>query len=231
MSKADERKLQELVQRPMHTLQIRDTKKIEHGLFDLLFAMAYDRRQNNSEVNEATSAWTRLTLSATLTYFDEFETLEDVFRSFYRRALAYPLYRAKVVVRSSIEDVYRGLDHHGQQWILKQLLTTYTLFNLNNYCILNRYYILEYIKYVYRFVSNDDAKQMAEVLKDFHVNKFHAENFGWNLAMVDSKLMREMFSDELAASDDSDDVATSEESSDGEDEEPDLTDQMKALKV
>jgi hypothetical protein len=150
------------------------------------------------------------------------------------------------ILHNDRNKVYFYLTRAGQAWILKQLLTTYTLFNLNNYCILNRYYIVEYIKYVYRFITDDDAKQLAEIVKNFHVKKFGAENFGFNLEQVDIDLNHAMFNGNLADDDDSDDdeeeadesVSCSTNSDDDNESENErneidkaLTDKMKEMKV
>lgn len=143
------------------------------------------------------SAWTRSILSATLSYFENFENIKAVVISFLRRSLIYPLYRNYDLGRLCLQDAIDGLKKNPT-WVLKQLLQTHAIFASSdcNQQIFNQYYIEDYIRYVAD--SNRCglthlrllARNLKNVLLD--VSKKH---LGLELGEIESELLKELIRD------------------------------------
>jgi hypothetical protein len=88
---------------------------------DLIFAFAYDYRTTLGDPT-VESHWTLRKLSATLSWFEQFETLQDAVYTCIRRALAYPLYRHWGLCVQVVRDT-QAIFRNGKRAILKGLLS------------------------------------------------------------------------------------------------------------
>jgi len=100
---------------------------VSNGLVDLLYAACYDWRTTLGE-GTCESAWTVVTLSATLAWLARFEEVpaKEVAVSCVRRCLAYPLYRHWRLALAVLDDVARVLAL-GAPAVLKCLLRLHAL--------------------------------------------------------------------------------------------------------
>lgn len=73
-------------------------------ILDILLAFCYEIRVMQGEIT-CESGWTINKLSATLSYLLEFDCKNQVFLSFVRRVLIYPLYRNYELACLVINDV------------------------------------------------------------------------------------------------------------------------------
>ena len=95
-------------------------------LMDIVMAFCYDYRSMNGETT-CESAWVINKLSASLSCMVEFEQIQDVIRSEYRRILIYPIYRNYDLALACLSDT-KGIFKQGKQAVLRVLLSIKTLF-------------------------------------------------------------------------------------------------------
>ncbi|XP_036329685.1 protein SHQ1 homolog [Rhagoletis pomonella] len=208
-----------------HTLSYNyEQTEVDCGLISILLAICYDIRCTSNEPT-CESAWTRNILSATLSYFEPFESIKDVVVSFLRRSLIYPLYRNYDLGRICVQDAIDGLQKNPA-WVLKQLLQTHAIFASSD-CyqeIFNRYYIEDYIRYV---ADNNSSGQMhlrllARNLKNvlLDVCKKHLR---LDLGEIETELLKELITDihlgDSSASEEEEGDDDTEDDGDDEDDE------------
>jgi len=124
-----------------------DRQALYFGLFDIIAAYCYDHRTTEGE-STSESAWTINKLSATLSWFEVYATLDEAVLAFVRRSLCYPLFRNYDLSVKILSDV-QILLRLGKRQLLKCLLDVHCLFNLSNpRYLLNRLYIEDYCVWI-----------------------------------------------------------------------------------
>lgn len=124
---------------------LHDVKKIYFGCLDILLAICYNQRLTERE-NTVESTWTIATLSASLCWLREFDSLESVLSSFFKRSLTFPLYRhvgfSMAVLKDAVAMLKAGkrallkaflelkymLDHDEFKYILSKIF-------IDDYCV------------------------------------------------------------------------------------------------
>ncbi|XP_060078474.1 protein SHQ1 homolog [Ylistrum balloti] len=156
------------------------------GLVDLLFAYAYNHRSTESE-NNVESAWTICNLSATLSWLDEFHSIEDVVVSSLRRSLCYPLYRQWAFSTKVLSDT-RHILKQGKTYILKCLLEIEDLLtHTYPYYILNNLYITDYCVWI----QTASDKRLASLTDALTTMSVHKDMVGLNLCEVEVEAAEE----------------------------------------
>lgn len=139
------------------------------GLVDILFAYAYNKRVTEGE-NTVESGWNISKLSATLSWFDEFWSLEQTVRSCFRRSLIYPLYRHWGLTCAVLRDVIQIL-RLGPRYVLRCLLEIHDAFNRqDSRYILNDLYITDYAIWI-QSVRPKSLQSLADALKQVKIRK------------------------------------------------------------
>ncbi|XP_065156926.1 protein SHQ1 homolog [Atheta coriaria] len=120
-------------------------------LLDILFAYCYDRRINCFD-SSCESGWNILKLSASMQWFDAFDTPKDAIIAGFRRALIYPLYRNFNLCTAVLEDV-KTLIKLGETEIIKVLIEIYGIFLGGDSAryILNHLFIKDYVIFVQKW--------------------------------------------------------------------------------
>ncbi|EEC09152.1 conserved hypothetical protein [Ixodes scapularis] len=151
------------------------------GLVDILFAYAYNVRVTEGD-NNVESGWTVSKLSATLSWFEEFWSLEQTVRSCVRRSLVYPLHRHWALSRAVLTDVGQIL-RLGPRYVLRCLLDVHTMFNKHDSrYVLNDLYVTDYAVWV-QSVKPKVLHSLADALKQV---KVHKEDVGLDLSELES---------------------------------------------
>ncbi|CAG2161907.1 unnamed protein product [Oppiella nova] len=145
-------------------------KKLLLGMIDILFGYAYDMRVNEGDHN-VESGWTVCKLSATLSWFDSYDSLKEVIITSIRRSLCYPLYREWSLSLKVLEDVIRIIEL-GQNCVLNCFLDIHKMFNESGdgRYLLNDLYITDYCVWLQSLKSNT-FESLATALQHIRVNK------------------------------------------------------------
>uniref|UniRef100_L7M606 Protein SHQ1 homolog n=1 Tax=Rhipicephalus pulchellus TaxID=72859 RepID=L7M606_RHIPC len=142
---------------------------LELGLVDVLFAYAYNKRVTEGE-DTVESGWNISKLSATLSWFEEFSSLEQTVRSCFRRCLIYPLYRHWALAQAVLGDVIQILQL-GPRYVLRCLLEIHGIFSRHDSrYVLNDLYITDYAVWI-QSVSPKRLQSLADALKRVKVRK------------------------------------------------------------
>uniref|UniRef100_A0A131YGR2 Protein SHQ1 homolog n=1 Tax=Rhipicephalus appendiculatus TaxID=34631 RepID=A0A131YGR2_RHIAP len=142
---------------------------LELGLVDILFAYAYNKRVTEGE-DTVESGWNISKLSATLSWFEEFWSLEQTVRSCFRRCLIYPLYRHWALAQAVLGDVIQILQL-GPRYVLRCLLEIHSIFSRHDSrYVLNDLYITDYAVWI-QSVSPRRLQSLADALKRVKVRK------------------------------------------------------------
>ncbi|XP_055626089.1 protein SHQ1 homolog [Toxorhynchites rutilus septentrionalis] len=183
--------------------------KVIRSLVDILLATLYDKLINCNEANEAMTHVTIHRISATLSYFENFDTLEEVLVAFYRRCCIYPLYRSKDLAKVCVHTLAEALDEPSfDEWILEKLMYCYEAFKTNECVLLNQYYIKDYIRFVKTGSSNEEIRQVSsEILK--LLPRVHVMPLGFDEEHTVRRFLSEIIGKEDATTD-SDDSSGSE---------------------
>ncbi|PVD38054.1 hypothetical protein C0Q70_00664 [Pomacea canaliculata] len=139
------------------------------GLVDIIFAYAYNQRMVEGEDN-VESGWSIAKLSSTLSWLENFTSLQDVLVSCYRRALTFPLHRNWALCEMVLKDV-KALFMSGKLFLLKCLLDVHRCMIISDpRYIFNDLYITDYCVWIQ---SADDKKiqSLAKALADVQVTK------------------------------------------------------------
>ncbi|XP_029838578.3 protein SHQ1 homolog [Ixodes scapularis] len=151
------------------------------GLVDILFAYAYNVRVTEGD-NNVESGWTVSKLSATLSWFEEFWSLEQTVRCCVRRSLVYPLHRHWALSRAVVTDVGQIL-RLGPRYVLRCLLDVHSMFNKHDSrYVLNDLYVTDYAVWV-QSVKPKVLHSLADALKQV---KVHKEDVGLDLSELES---------------------------------------------
>ncbi|XP_058067236.1 protein SHQ1 homolog [Anopheles bellator] len=194
---------------------IEDPRLVLLGLLDILIAITYDRLTNNNELNEANSHTNIHRISATLSFFVEFDTAEAVVRSFYRRSCIYPLYRNKQISQLCVKhliDCGKAADRR-KEWIQHELLHAYDAFKTTDWSIMNHYYTKDYIRYVEHTFDDllweQTISEMEKILPDVHNS-----TLGFGEENVIQRFLKELITQDTDSdSTDSDDYESATEDS------------------
>lgn len=139
------------------------------GLVDILFAYAYNKRATEGE-DTVESGWNISKLSATLSWFEEFWSLEQTVRCCFRRCLIFPLYRHWGLAYAVLQDVIQIL-RLGPRYVLRCLLEVHDAFSHHDSrYILNDLYIADYAVWV-QSVRPKSLHRLADALKQVKVRK------------------------------------------------------------
>lgn len=142
---------------------------LQLGLVDILFAYAYNKRVTEGE-DTVESGWNISKISATLSWFEEFWSLEQTVRSCFRRCLTYPLYRHWGLTYAVLRDVIQILQL-GPRYVLRCLLEIHGIFSHHDSrYILNDLYITDYAVWI-QSVSPKRLQSLAGALKQVKVRK------------------------------------------------------------
>lgn len=168
---------------------ISEHRPVMLGMIDILLAISYDRLTNNNELNEANSHINIQRISATLSYFVEFSTVEALLRSFYRRSCTYPFYRNKDLTQLCVETLIERVRaaNNRKEWLTQELFHAYDAFKTTDCAILNHYYIKDYIRYVELALDDELFLQIVTELEEVNYDPA-AGNIGssiyslWSLA-------------------------------------------------
>ncbi|XP_053674608.1 protein SHQ1 homolog [Anopheles nili] len=195
---------------------IEDHSVLLLGLLDILLAVGYDRLTNSNELNEANSYINIHRISGTLSFFVEFENVEQMLRSFYRRSCVYPYYRHKEISKACVETMIKRLSlENNQEWIQQQLMHAYDAFKTTDCDILNHYFIKDYIRYVALGLHNELLMEYIDEIEKV-LPKVHQQRLGFNEEVVIQKLLNEIMAQEDSDVTDSDDYDSTEDESDEE---------------
>ncbi|GFR70690.1 protein SHQ1 [Elysia marginata] len=146
-----------------------DLKSVYLGLVDLVYAYSFNYRFTNGAHN-VESDWTISKLSATLSWLDYFENVNEVVISCARRSLCFPCFRNWNLIQRVIQDVQR-IFLHGKTNVLKCLLGIYFVFSESETRYpLNDLYLTDYCVWVQRSDPNQ-LKSMAEALGKVEISK------------------------------------------------------------
>uniref|UniRef100_A0AAG5DIQ7 Protein SHQ1 homolog n=1 Tax=Anopheles atroparvus TaxID=41427 RepID=A0AAG5DIQ7_ANOAO len=127
---------------------IEDHSAVLLGLVDILLAVCYDRLTNGNELNEANSHTNIQRISATLSFFVEFNSIDEVLRSFFRRSCTYPFYRTRNIAKQCVDLMLTCIDTFDiREWIKHELMFAYDAFKTTDCAVMNHYYVKDYICY------------------------------------------------------------------------------------
>ncbi|KAJ3147561.1 Hsp90 cochaperone shq1 [Geranomyces michiganensis] len=150
------------------------------GLVDILFAYAYNHRTTEGD-STIESPWTVAKLSATLSCFETFHTLQETLTACVRRALAYPLFRSFALALRCIEDV-AVLFKLGKRAILKALLEVRSLVaGDDRMYVLGRVWLDDYCVWIQR-ASDKRLQSLASELNHATVTKAQVD---WDLEQLE----------------------------------------------
>nr|XP_002127366.1 protein SHQ1 homolog isoform X1 [Ciona intestinalis]XP_018669350.1 protein SHQ1 homolog isoform X1 [Ciona intestinalis] len=146
---------------------------ILNGLFDILFAYAYNVRVTEGE-GCVESAWNIRTISHTLSWCCSSSCLKETVVSCLRRSLCYPQYRNWKLGCKVVQDVIRILKK-GRRYILHCLLHIWRIFQTadGSPCyILNDLYITDYCVWLQKLKTCDELmKSLSKEAKGLNVLK------------------------------------------------------------
>ncbi|KAL1438794.1 hypothetical protein MTO96_047722 [Rhipicephalus appendiculatus] len=156
---------------------------LELGLVDILFAYAYNKRVTEGE-DTVESGWNISKLSATLSWFEEFWSLEQTVRSCFRRCLIYPLYRHWALAQAVLGDVIQILQL-GPRYVLRCLLEIHGIFSRHDSrYVLNDLYITDYAVWIQSVSPRRLHKDSMDKPKLFSAACYNYNNPGPNPVKV-----------------------------------------------
>lgn len=197
----NEAEKEKLLQLPRREYIIDDSelKATYLGLVDLVFAYAYNFRFSKGEVN-VESDWTICKLSATLSWLDSFENIQDVVVSCARRSLCFPLYRSWKLFTRVLSDV-KTIFRMGRSQVLKCLLGIHkVLMESEIRYPLNDLYIVDYCVWL----QSADSNKIESLGKALDEVKLSKADLGLRLEEMEAdarKLLDECVDDKSCGSD------------------------------
>ncbi|BFZ13180.1 hypothetical protein BsWGS_16219 [Bradybaena similaris] len=197
-NEAEKEKLMQLPRRE-YIIDDSELKATYLGLVDLVFAYAYNFRFSKGEVN-VESDWTICKLSATLSWLDSFENIQDVVVSCARRSLCFPLYRSWKLFVRVLRDV-KTIFLNGRSQVLKSLLGIHkVLMESEIRYPLNDLYIVDYCVWL----QSADSKRIESLGKALDEVKVSKADLGMRLDEMEAdarKLLDECADDKSNGSD------------------------------
>ncbi|XP_041768843.1 protein SHQ1 homolog [Anopheles merus] len=196
---------------------IEDHRAVLLSLIDILLAAVYDQLTNSNELNEANSHINIHRISGTLAYFVEYNGVQQMLRSFYRRSCTYPYYRNKDIALACVKQVlHRMSSEDRKQWIQQQLIHTYEAFKRTDCAVLNHYFIKDFIRYVELGLNEETLLQCIKEVEKL-LPEIHQASLGFGEESLLQKLLQDIMGQEESDSTDSDDYESSEEDSEESD--------------
>lgn len=162
-----------------------------NSLLDILYAYCYDRRTTFFE-GTCESGWTIAKISASLSWFDAFNTPKEALTTSIRRCLIYPLYRHYNLAIHVLDDLKEILKL-GEKMIIRCLINLNEIF-IGGDCgryILNNLFIKDYIIYVMKWDKSLWTTTINETLK----LTFEKEDLGLNLLQIESTMGDDLAND------------------------------------
>ncbi|KAH9287273.1 Protein SHQ1 -like protein [Echinococcus granulosus] len=154
-------------------VKVEDTRTFVYlGLVDLLLAYTYDYRVREGDEN-CESGWVIAKIAATLSWLELFPNLPTLLRSFYERALTYPLIRNWKLCRKIQADVASLLQHeNAKAWILYILLEIRRiLIDYPGYYIFVDLFLDDYIVWLQKSASAYILKHLGEAIASVKMKK------------------------------------------------------------
>ena len=109
-------------------------------IYDIVLANAYDYRMTKGE-GSVESAWTVRTLSATLSWLEEWNRPAEVLESIIHRSLVYPYIRHTDLTTQIVSDATKVFEC-GKRAVLKCLLRVRSVFaHSDTFYLLNRLFL------------------------------------------------------------------------------------------
>ncbi|XP_053665861.1 protein SHQ1 homolog [Anopheles marshallii] len=192
---------------------VEDHRSVLFGLIDILLAIGYDQLTNNNELNEANSHINIHRISGTLAFFVEFECVEQMLRSFYRRSCTYPYYRNKEISLVCAQNVISSTSSVDRRaWIQLQLMYAYDAFKATDCAVLNHLFIKDYIRYVELGLKEEILMQLIDEMQKA-LPDVHQAALGFSEEKLLQKLLMDIMTQEESDTTDSDDCESSEDES------------------
>ena len=188
------------------------------GMLDILFAYVYDHIMTDGDPT-IESSWTVCILSSTLSWLDEFDSLEQILRHAIRRALIYPYLRNYELALYCWNQVACILKQE-RRCIIRCLLQVRNVLNKSECHYLgNRLFIDPYLAWIQRHVTDAQVsslcKRLEELLKEAEQGiVLQKESLGLSLLKLEQQLQEGSDNDESSSGEsESDDDESSEEES------------------
>lgn len=195
------------------TMNDEERSRLLHGLADLLFAYAYDHLLTDGEPN-VESAWNMSTLSLSLSWLEELDSVEEVVQASLRRALVYPYLRnlefGLYVWRHVVAILQRG-----RRCIIRCLLQMRSVLHHSElYYLGNKLYLDPYLKWMQSTVADDGRfEELASAIAHRLVPDIKSK-LELHLDDVDAVLEQHSSDEETSSSDgDSDSLSASSDDS------------------
>ncbi|KAJ8902426.1 hypothetical protein NDN08_006831 [Rhodosorus marinus] len=155
-----------------------------YGLSDLIFAFLHECRITEGEFN-VESALTISQLSATLSCFATYESLDEAIVTSFRRSLAYTLcrnFKLAVTVLDNLKSVVRS----GRKAMLGCLVRLWKLFDEDeDWEILKRLYINDY----YRWIKSLDSETIEAFAEDLEKVQVRKADLGWDIESIEELVL------------------------------------------
>lgn len=156
-----------------------------YTLTDILLSFLFDWRMNEFEMN-CESNWNINKISGCLSCFVEFENLNDVFKSFFRRSLIFPLYRSFELSLRVVQDL-KMVFFLGRNFVVKFFMELARVFYKNNpKYLLNEIFVNDLTVFVQQL---DDEFLRNQLLV---INKVKFDYFKLDLPKIDEKKEKEV---------------------------------------
>ena len=128
------------------------------------------------------SGWAIAKLSASLSWFDTQDSVENAVYTSVRRALAFPLYRSWDLACKVVEDV-RIILSLGRLSVLRALLKIRRILSKGERYILNNLYIDDYLCWLQALSDESASKKLAMLVREIakvlplqkHATKWHLD--------------------------------------------------------
>uniref|UniRef100_A0A5K3ENL3 Protein SHQ1 homolog n=2 Tax=Mesocestoides corti TaxID=53468 RepID=A0A5K3ENL3_MESCO len=142
------------------------------GLADLLLAYTHDYYVREGDDNSE-SAWIIAKVAATLSWLEFFPNVKILLRSFYERALSYPLIRNWRLCRKVQADVGALFQHkHAKSWILFVLLEIRRLLiDYTGYYIFVDLFLDDYIVWLQKSASTYVLNHLGAAIESLEMKK------------------------------------------------------------
>jgi len=158
-------------------------KRVYCGLVDILFSYLYDMRMYEGS-HCVESAWNISRVSATLSWFEVFDNINDVVYACIRRSLCYPFYRNWDLALKAFADTIAVLKADTTV-VLKCFLDIAELFREKPpYYLLNQLYIEDYCVWIQK-MSAENVKTMTIALEKA-VSEVDKEKVGFDLVILET---------------------------------------------
>uniref|UniRef100_A0A8D8DVK8 Protein SHQ1 homolog n=1 Tax=Culex pipiens TaxID=7175 RepID=A0A8D8DVK8_CULPI len=180
------------------------------NLLDILLAVLYDKLLQSNELNEAISHVNIHRISATLSYFEQFKSVDAVLTAFYRRSCVYPLFRSKELAQICSQRLVDASKKDAfNDWILEKLMYCYESFMQNDCSVLNHYYVKDYIRFVRLCAPVEGFSKVVEEVAAL-LPQVHERSLGFGEEAIVQKFVRDIIGRLDDSSTDSDDDSSSE---------------------